>query len=137
LITFNQSVGLNAGVSASWRIFDGQLINRNIQSSKINAEIIQAQKADMLNRIENQLTTSYFQYETDKKLLELEKENKEIAAENLSISLEKFKLGSSTILEINDAQTRYNTVLNRLVSAQFNVKISQLDLITISGQLMK
>ena len=137
LITFNQSVGLNAGVSATWRIFDGQLINRNIQSSKINGEIIQAQKADLLNRIENQLTTSYFQYETDKKLLELEKENKEIAAENLSISLEKFKLGSSTILEINDAQTRYNTVLNRLVSAQFNVKISQLELLTISGQLMK
>jgi outer membrane protein TolC len=70
-------------------------------------------------------------------LLELEKENKAIAAENLSISLEKFKLGSSTILEINDAQTRYNTVLNRLVSAQFNVKISQLELLTISGQLMK
>lgn len=137
LITFNQSVGLNAGVTASWRIFDGNLINRNIQSAKINGEIIQAQKADLINRLENDLTSSYFQYETDKKLLELEKENKEIAAENLSISLEKFKLGASTILEINDAQTRYNTVLNRLVSAQYNVKISQLELLTISGQIIK
>ena len=137
LITFNQSVGLNAGISATWRVFDGNLMNRNIQSAKINGEIIQAQKADLINRLDNQLTTAYYQYETDKKLLELEKENKEIASENLSISIEKFKLGASTILEINDAQTRYNTILNRLVSAQFNVKISQLELLTVSGQIMK
>lgn len=137
LITSNQNLGLNAGLTATWRIFDGQFINRNIQTSKINGEIIQAQKADLLNRLENDLTSAYFQYETDKKIVELEKENKEVAAENLEISLEKFKLGASTILEINDAQTRYNTVLNRLVSAQYNVKISQLDLLTISGQLLR
>ena len=137
LITLNQTIGLNTGISASWRIFDGNLINRNIQTSKINGEIIQIQKEQLINRLENDLTSAYFQYETDKKLLELEKENKSVAAENLEISIQKFKLGSSTILELNDAQTRYNTVLNRLVSAQYNVKISQLNILTLSGLLIK
>jgi outer membrane protein len=137
LITYNQSIGLNTAITAQWRIFDGQTINRNIQATKINADIIQLQKADLQNRIENDLTSAFYQYESDKKIVEQEKENRALAAENLDISTEKFKLGASTILEINDAQTRYNTVLNRLVSAQYNVKISELNLLTISGGLLK
>lgn len=137
LIIFNQSTGLNTVISATWRIFDGQLINRNIQSAKINAEILKIQESDVLNRLETDLSKSFYQYETDKKLLQLELENKALASENLEISLGKFKLGASTILEINDAQTRYNTVLNRLTNAQFNVKISQLELLTTSGNLLK
>jgi outer membrane protein len=137
LITYNQSIGLNTAITAQWRIFDGQTINRNIQATKINADIIQLQKADLQNRIENDLTSAFYQYESDKKIVEQEKENRALAAENLEISTEKFKLGASTILEINDAQTRYNTVLNRLVSAQYNVKISELNLLTISGGLLR
>jgi outer membrane protein len=137
LITYNQSIGLNTAITAQWRIFDGQTINRNIQATKINADIIQLQKADLQNRIENDLTSAFYQYESDKKIVEQEKENRALAAENLDISTEKFKLGASTILEINDAQTRYNTVLNRLVSAQYNVKISELNLLTISGGLLR
>ena len=69
--------------------------------------------------------------------MKLEIENKALAVENLEISLEKFKLGASTILELNDAQTRFNTAMSRLVNAQFNVKISELNLLRISGQLVK
>ncbi len=137
LISLNQSVGLNTGVTATWRIFDGHFIKKNIQLTKINGEILKLQKDDLINRIENELNTSYYQYETDKLLLKLELENKSLAVENLEISLEKFKLGASTILELNDAQTRFNTAMSRLVNAQFNVKLSELELLRISGQLVK
>jgi outer membrane protein len=136
-ITLNQSVGLNTGISATWRVFDGYQIKRNIQFAKINNEIIKLQKEDLLNRIENELNTAYYQFETDKELLKLELENKDLAEENLEISLEKFKLGASTILELNDAQTRFNTALSRLVNAQFNVRISELELMRISGNLAR
>lgn len=137
LISLNQSVGLNTGITATWRIFDGHFIKKNIQLTKINGEILKLQKDDLINRIENELNTSYYQYETDKLLQKLELENKALAVENLEISLEKFKLGVSTILELNDAQTRFNTAMSRLVNAQFNVKISELELLRISGQLVK
>lgn len=137
LISLNQSVGLNTGVTATWRIFDGHFIKKNIQLTKINGEILKLQKDDLINRIENELNTSYYQYETDKLLLKLELENKSLAVENLEISLQKFKLGASTILELNDAQTRFNTAMSRLVNAQFNVKLSELELLRISGQLVK
>jgi len=137
LITFNQSIGLNAGISATWRIFDGGIINRNIQANKISGDILRIQEEALFNQIENDLTSAFQQYENDKEILSLEELNRKVAEENLDISLEKFKLGSSTILELNDAQTRFNTVMNRLVSAQYNVKISELDLLTLSGRLVK
>jgi outer membrane protein len=135
LITFNQSVGLNTGITATWRVFDGQLNNRNIQLAKINGEIIKVQKEEWLNNIEMDITTAYYQNQNDETLLKLELENKALAEENLEISLEKFKLGASTILELNDAQTRFNNALSRLVNAQYNVKISALELLRLSGQL--
>jgi outer membrane protein len=135
LITFNQSVGLNTGITATWRVFDGQLNNRNIQLAKINGEIIKVQKEEWLNNIDMDITTAYYQNQNDETLLKLELENKALAEENLEISLEKFKLGASTILELNDAQTRFNNALSRLVNAQYNVKISALELLRLSGQL--
>jgi outer membrane protein len=81
------------------------------------------------------ITTAYYQNQNDETLLKLELENKALAEENLEISLEKFKLGASTILELNDAQTRFNNALSRLENAQYNVKISALELLRLSGQL--
>lgn len=137
LISNSQSTGLSAGLSASWRIFDGKVIKRNIEATKINADIIKLQKQDLMTQLENQLTASYYQYETQKHLLELEQQNIATAQENLEISAEKFKLGASTILEINDAQTRYTTAINRLVTAEYNLRISKLNLLTLSGELVR
>lgn len=137
LISNSQSTGLNAGLSATWRLFDGKLIRRNIETQKINADIIRIQKEELINDLENQLTAAYYQYETQQRLVELEQENIETARENLEISVEKFKLGASTILEINDAQTRFNTIMNRLVAAEYNLRVSKLNLLIISGELVK
>jgi outer membrane protein len=137
LINNSQSTGLSTGLSASWRIFDGKVIKRNIQTTMINADIIRLQKNQLVNDLDNQLTAAYYQYETQKKLVALEQQNIETAQENLDISAEKFKLGASTILEINDAQTRFTTIMNRLVAAEYNLRISKLNLLTLSGELLK
>jgi len=69
-------------------------------------------------------------------LLSFEELNRTIAEENLSISLQKFRLGGSSILELNEAQRVYDTALNRLVNAQYNIKISELELLRLSGTLI-
>lgn len=136
-LSLNQNLGLSAGLSATWNIFNGLQTQRNIQATKINADLIKRQKEDLLNQILSEITTQYKQYETDKKLLELEIENKELAEENLTISLEKFRLGGSTILELNEAQRRFDQSLNRLVNAEYNVRFSELELLRLSGSLVE
>lgn len=136
-LLLNQNLGLSAGLTATWNIFNGHQTQRNIQATKISAELIKQQKDDIINRISGEITAQYKQFETDKKLLALEEENKTLAEETLQISLEKFRLGASTILELNEAQRRFDQSLNRLVNAEYNVRISELELLRLSGSLVE
>ena len=137
LFLYNQNIGLNTGVSATWNIFNGEITRRQIQVSKINTEILRKQEEGLWTQLESELVRAYNQYQTDKELLKLETENNEVADENLKISLEKFKLGGSTILELNEAQRSLNTSLNRLTNARYNIKISELQIMRLSGELVK
>ena len=137
LFLYNQNVGLNVGLGATWNIFNGEITRRQIQTSKINTDILRKQEEDLWVQLESDLMRAYNQYQTDKELLKLEEENNEVAEENLKISLEKFKLGGSTILELNEAQRSLNTSLNRLTNARYNIKISELQIMRLSGELVK
>lgn len=137
LFLYNQNVGLNIGLAATWNIFNGEITRRQIQTSKINTEILRSQEEQLWTQLESNLIRAYNQYQTDKELLKLEVENNEVAEENLKISLEKFKLGGSTILELNEAQRSLSTSLNRLTNARYSIKISELQLMLLSGELVK
>ncbi|MFT4566774.1 MAG: outer membrane protein [Saprospiraceae bacterium] len=133
----NRSFALNAGVTARWNLYDGHNRKNQIAISKINTEIIELQQDQLETQIINELSFAYNQYNSDKELLTFEIMNKDIAEENLTISLEKFRLGGSTILELNEAQRTYDTALNRLVNAQFNIRISELELLRLSGSIVE
>jgi outer membrane protein len=137
LFLLNQNIGLNTGVAATWNIFNGEITRRQIQTAKINTDILQKQQNELVNNIETDLIVAFNQYQSDKELLILEEENIKVVEENLQISLEKFKLGGSTILELNEAQRRFDLASNRLVNARFNVKNSELALMRLSGDLVK
>ncbi len=137
LFLYNQNYGLNTSVGLTWNIFNGQITRRQIQTTKINTEIARTQEEDWIVQMENDLVRAYNQYQTDKEILKLEEEYNQVADENMKISLEKFRLGGSTILEINEAQRSLNTSLNRLTNARYNIKISELQLLRLSGELVK
>lgn len=133
----NRSVFGNVGVSARYNLYDGGNRKKRIEIAKLNNKILTTQQESLENQILNDLTQAYNQYVADKSLVVFEEENKAIAEENLSISLEKFRLGASSILELNEAQRAYVTALDRLVSVQFNVRISELELLRLCGQLVE
>lgn len=136
-ILSNQNASLNVGLNARWNILDGKHRNNQLAIARVNSRSLQKQEEALLVRIHSDLTEAYNQYLSDKELLDFELENKELAEENLAISLEKFRLGGSTILELNEAQRSYDTALNRLVNAQHSIRTSELRLLEISGQLAR
>ncbi len=135
-LSSSQSLAIPLGVSARYNIYDGKNRKNQIAISKVNTDIVRKQQLSLAAQIEIDLTLAYNQYISDKELLSFEEKNTIIAEENLSISLDKFRLGGSTILELNEAQRAYDTSLNRLVTAQYNVKISELDLLRLTGSLL-
>ncbi len=135
-LTSSQNTSIVVGIGARWNLYDGNHRQNQMAISQINTRIIEQQQENLAAQILNDLTFAYNQYNSDRELLEFEEQNKTIAEENLSISLEKFRLGGSSILELNEAQRAYDTALNRLVNAQYNIKISELDLLRLSGTLL-
>lgn len=127
--------GLNYGFSASINLFDGfnQRRKRHVAELQIdNAEInIKKQQKNL----ETSLTTAYETYLTNLRLIELETKNEAIAKENLDITLVKYKIGTINTLELRTAQLNYTNAQLRLAEAQYQAKMSEIDLKALAGNL--
>jgi outer membrane protein len=128
LILLNQNIGINAALTSTWNLYDGKHNKKQIQIGNYRTSIFEKEKEMVLARIKSEIIIAINQLESNKKTYVLEEENKKLAEENLNIALEKFKLGGSTILELNDAQQRYDNALNRHVNAFYNVKMAELEI---------
>ena len=133
----NSNVFSSVGIASRWNFYDGNHRKNQIAISKINTQIIEKQQENLDAQILIDLTLAFNQYRSDEELLAFEEQNKTLAEENLSIALEKFRLGGSSILELNEAQRGFDTALNRLVNAEYNIKISELELLLLSGGLVE
>lgn len=131
----NQNLAAIVGVSARWNIYDGNNRKNQLAISRLNSQIAETQVQNIEAQIINDLVFTYNEYTANKELLEFELANQVLAEENLNISIEKFRLGGSTILELNEAQRAYDVALNAVVDAEYDLRISELELLRLSGLL--
>jgi outer membrane protein len=120
LITLNQNAGLNALVTASWNLFDGGHTRKQKEINKLQATLVMRQKQAYVSRVKGDLTILVNRYNLLRRLATGLESNEKLAAENLMIIQEKFKLGASTILEVNDAQQRYDTAAQSMLFNKFD-----------------
>jgi outer membrane protein TolC len=127
--------GLNYGFGASLNLFDGFAQKRNEKVAKIaieNATIL----IDQQNlALKTELTTSFQTYLTNLELITLEAKNEAIAKQNLTITLDKFRIGTITTLEFRTAQLNYINAKVRFNDAQYQAKISEIALKELAGNL--
>jgi len=129
--------GLDYGLSATWTLFDGFNQRRRVQNAKIAIENAQLEKRDLLLVLESQLKQFYIDYRNNLQLIELEMENLDVAEENETIALARFELGVSNPLQLREAQRNALEAKSRLLNAQFATKIAELNLLHLSGSLIK
>jgi len=85
--------------------------------------------------INAQLISSYQNYMTNLDLLKVESGNVQVADQNLEITLEKYRLGSISPLELREAQRNSINAITRLLDAEYQAKITEISLKEISGTL--
>ena len=133
--TETSSRGLTYGFTASLNLFDGLNQQRNEKVAKIQIEnsdlLIQQQNQAIMS----QLATAFQTYLTNIKLIALEQRNEEIAKENLQITLDKFKIGNITTIEVRTAQLNYVNAKVRNSDAQYQAKLSEIALKELAGNL--
>jgi outer membrane protein TolC len=80
---------------------------------------------------------SFIAYEQQKKALALEEENIVLAKENVAIILEVYRLGAATIIQLREAQQSLEEAYNRLITARYNTKLSETELLRLRGDIVR
>lgn len=127
--------GLNYGFRASLNVFDGFAQNRNEKIAKIqldNSKIAIEAQSLLLN---SELTAAFQTYLTNLELIDLEETNEAIAKQNLSITVDKFRIGTITTIEFRAAQLNYINAKVRNSNAQFQAKLSEIALKELAGNI--
>ncbi len=137
LSTYNQSAGPSAGLTATWNIFNGFNTNRLIRNARLSWSSAVAQYDYTKNTLDRDLLNAWRKYEDARSILELEEDNIRLAAENLDIALQRFRLGASSILEMKDAQNSYEASAARLITARYDAKIAEAELMRLNGDLVR
>lgn len=134
-ITKTSGNNFNYGFSASLNLFDGFNQNRNEKVSKLQLENTQLQIERQTQTIQTQLAALYQSYLSNLALLALEQKNESIAKQNLSITLDKFKIGTISPIDFRTAQLNYTNAIIRLTNAELLAKQTEISLKELAGNL--
>jgi len=136
LLQINRNLGFNYGLTASLNIFNGLTTRTDIENAEINLKNIELTYKEIEQSIIANLLNSFNSYENSKQIVLLEKENLTAAEENLDIAVERLRLGNITPLEFRETQINLFNAKSRLVTALFEAKAAETELLRLSGGLI-
>ncbi|GAB1403375.1 TolC family protein [Lentimicrobium sp.] len=132
----SRSSGLNYGFSATMPLFDGFNLNRRRQNAQIGIEKAGLAHQDYLNALEAEMLSTYSRYINRLSMVAFEKENSNTAEVNFDIAGERFRLGEMSGIEYREAQKNFLLANERLINAQFEVRLLEIKLQQLSGSLL-
>jgi outer membrane protein TolC len=79
------------------------------------------------------LLAAFTTYQLQKELVVLEESNIELAIENQFIARERYRLAATTFLELREAQRSLQEAYDRLISARYNMKVAETEILRLKG----
>jgi outer membrane protein len=120
-----RSNGLNYGLGATINIFDGFNQWRRERNAKLQIDNANLNVSRARLEIEAQITDLYNSYTSGLDQVRLGQVNADLARRTLEISLEKYRLGTITPLEIREAQRNYLNAQSIFFAAQYQSKVAE------------
>ena len=134
---YSQNIGFNYGFGASIPILNNFFVKRQLKLAQIDVQFQKLTYDNQRSLIDVDLSNTFKDYEYQKKALALEDENINLAKENVSIALARFRQGVSTYLELREAQISLADAYNRLIAARYNTKLAETELLRLKGDLIR
>lgn len=125
------------GIQASVPIFTGFNQRRLIANAQTSALISEYQESDQRLLLQQALEQTYSQYRNSLILVNLEVESYKIANQNVDIAFERYRVGNSTAVEFRDVQRNAVAAETRLINAEFNTKLAEIELLRLSSQILQ
>lgn len=108
---------LSAGLNLTYTLFNGGNNKRAVKIARLQNEIGEIQKEEMLLKLSNKMASALEMYNVRKEMYILADENMKTAELNLQMSLEKFNTGAISSFNYRDVQMLYlNASIARLNS---------------------
>ena len=130
------STDLTYGVSLTFGLFDGLNRWRRTQNAEIRTTNARLAVKGVRARLTTELTSVYERYQNRLRLVELERQNLESVRANVDVALKQFGVGTITSVELREVQEQFIQAESRLLTAQFEAKQAEVELLRLSGQLL-
>ncbi len=137
VLKFNQNRGLSYGLTGRWNVFSGYNNKREIQVGKLALESNKLIKEQTELSLSTEIFIVYSNYLTSRELSDLEYRNIRIAQQNLDITTEKMRIGTTDALELRQAQLNLVDTEFRKIAADFDVIMAKLEMKRLTGELLR
>ncbi len=136
-VLLNRTTGPSAGLALSFNLFDGNRKNTVISNARISSDISRQRFEETVRKLEAEVSNAYLAYQNNIYILQLTERNLRTASLNFSRTEELYGLGQVSGLQFRDAQLNLTRSQNRIIEARYNAKISELELMRITGKLIR
>jgi len=134
---YSRNFGRNIGFSLSVPILNNFTTKRQIKQAELDIQFRQLEYQNQLTLLDFSIINAYNDYELQTKALKLEEENILLAKENVAIVFEVYRLNSTTLIQLKEAQKSLQDAQTRLINARFNTKLAETELMRLKGDLLK
>lgn len=133
----NRQNGLNVGLTAHWILYNG---GRNSSLQKERALQVLSQKLwteETLSQVDALVYVQFQSFLLNQKIVALEQLNLRDAKELQSISLERYRVGKTNLLETIETQKNLEDAQSRYINALYSTKVAETALLKSNGSLLK
>lgn len=131
------SKGFGVGVNFSWNLFDGGKTKTRVQNAKIILDSENIRKEQTLQQLKRDISNTWETYQNALYTLRVQEMNVQTNERNFSRTEEQFKLGQVITIDFRQAQNNLLNAKLNLNQAKYNAKNAELQLLQLSGRLLK
>jgi outer membrane protein TolC len=133
----NRSYGPSYGINLSYSLFNGFNVTRAVKNAKVMMNSADLGVEETALNLRASLVKLLNQYRSNTGIATLQAENVVVAQENLNIAFEKYRLGTLNDIEFRDIQRKLIEADYEYISAQFEIRKTEIEIFRYCGLLLR
>jgi len=126
-----------AGLNLSFNLFNGNQNSVNKQNAQIQLKNEHILQDEALLNLTSDVANNYQAYQNSLFVLQVQQKNLEPAQLNFNRTKELYSLGQVTTTQFREAQLNLIQAKNNILSAKYDAKINEIQLLRLSGELIR
>lgn len=129
--------GFGVGVNLTWNLFDGGKTKTRVQNAKIALDSENIRKQQTVQQLLRDLNNTWETYQNALYTIQVQEMNVATNKRSFERTEEQYKLGQVITLDFRQAQNNLLNAKLNLSKAKYDAKNSELQLLQLSGKLLK